>query len=257
MEIVDAITHQLHQIERDANVRILYACESGSRAWGFPSVDSDYDVRFLYVHPQAWYLSIDLENKADVIEVPVSGVLDINGWDLRKALKLMRKSNSALLEWLVSPIVYRQAGDIRARLQQFIPEYFTPAVALYHYYHLALNTYNSHLTRDMVLAKKYFYALRPLLATLWIEQRHSAPPMEFSTLLDAFVTDAVLRRDIETLLAAKREAAENHTQPGIESINRFIEKELQRLAAADFKHEPARSPTEPLNRLFQSVITSF
>ena len=98
------ILSHLREIETTENVRIVYACESGSRAWGFPSADSDYDVRFLYVHPLEWYLSVDV--KRDVIERPLQGGLDISGWDLKKALQLFRKSNPPLLEWLGSPIVY-------------------------------------------------------------------------------------------------------------------------------------------------------
>jgi predicted nucleotidyltransferase len=100
------ILEQLEQIEQEEQVTILYACESGSRAWGFPSQDSDYDVRFIYLHKPEWYLSI--YDKRDVIERPINNMLDINGWDLRKALNLFRKSNPPLLEWLQSPIQYKE-----------------------------------------------------------------------------------------------------------------------------------------------------
>lgn len=116
--VLDAVLQQLHEIEVKHGVRVLYACESGSRAWGFASADSDYDVRFIYVHPQEWYLSIDLEDKRDVIEAPIDGKLDISGWDLRESLKLYRKSNPVLLEWLGSPIVYKEHGSLAARLRE-------------------------------------------------------------------------------------------------------------------------------------------
>ena len=101
------VARRLRQIEAEEGVRIFYACESGSRAWGFPSKDSDYDVRFLYAHPRPWYLSIDVERKRDVIERPITDEIDLGGWDLRKALQLFRKSNPPLLEWLQAPIIYR------------------------------------------------------------------------------------------------------------------------------------------------------
>jgi uncharacterized protein len=110
MTILDEIQACLSDIEKTHQVKIIYSCESGSRAWGFPSADSDYDVRFLYLHPVDWYLSI--EDKRDVIEVPIKNKLDITGWDLRKALQLFRKSNPPLLEWLGSPIVYWERYDI-------------------------------------------------------------------------------------------------------------------------------------------------
>src|SRR5687768_3819263 len=102
----ETIEAALLAIQTEQNIKIVYACESGSRAWGFPSEDSDYDIRFIYLHPPEWYLSVDLENQSDVFEVPITGILDISGWDLRKALKLLYKSNPPLLEWLNSPILY-------------------------------------------------------------------------------------------------------------------------------------------------------
>ena len=102
------ILRELANLEKEHQVKILFACESGSRAWGFPSQDSDYDVRFIYLHPQDWYLSIEVERKRDVIELPISDDLDITGWDLRKALQLFKKTNPPLLEWLGSPIIYAE-----------------------------------------------------------------------------------------------------------------------------------------------------
>ncbi|MBS4161445.1 nucleotidyltransferase domain-containing protein, partial [Klebsiella pneumoniae] len=98
------INEELANIENMNHVKILFAVESGSRAWGFPSQDSDYDVRFIYVHQKDWYLSID--EKRDVIERPIHESLDISGWELTKALRLFRKSNPPLLEWLSSEMVY-------------------------------------------------------------------------------------------------------------------------------------------------------
>lgn len=98
------IMNKLESIEQEHGIKILYAVESGSRGWGFASQDSDYDVRFLYIHPTDWYLSI--EERKDHIEYPINDLLDINGWDIKKAFLLFKKSNPPLLEWLSSPIVY-------------------------------------------------------------------------------------------------------------------------------------------------------
>src|SRR5689334_14501823 len=134
---MDEIKNRLFEIEHQEKIQIFYACESGSRAWGFPSEDSDYDVRFLYVRPSEWYLSIDVEEKPDVIERPITDELDISGWDLRKALKLLRKSNPPLLEWLSSPIVYLEKLSIADRMRKLVPEYYSPKACLYHYLHMA------------------------------------------------------------------------------------------------------------------------
>src|SRR5438045_8726086 len=121
----ERIKAALTEIERDEGVRIFYACESGSRAWGFPSADSDYDVRFLYVRPRDWYLSVDVERKRDVIERPITDELDVSGWDIRKALMLLKKSNPPLLEWLGSPIIYRETLTIADRLRSLLPAYYS------------------------------------------------------------------------------------------------------------------------------------
>jgi predicted nucleotidyltransferase len=126
---MEEILLRLDEIEKDHNVTIFYACESGSRAWGFPSADSDYDVRFLYLHPRDWYLAIDVEEERDVIEGPISDMLDISGWDLRKALKLLRKSNPPLLEWLSSPIIYKETLTITEKVRELVPEYYSPGLA--------------------------------------------------------------------------------------------------------------------------------
>lgn len=130
-----AIGAALDDLERTEALRILYACEAGSRAWGFESADSDCDVRFVYARPVEWYLSID--DRRDVIERPLQGLLDVRGWDLRKALRLYRKSNPPLLEWLGSPIVYREAGPLAARLRELLPRYYSSRASFRHYLHMA------------------------------------------------------------------------------------------------------------------------
>ena len=130
-----AIKANLAEIEARETVRIVYACESGSRAWGFPSSDSDYDVRFIYLHPLEWYLSI--EDKRDVIGDPITGQLDVNGWDLRKTLQLFRKSNPPLFEWLNSPIVYLEKYSVASRLRSLLAVYYSSRTCAYHYLQMA------------------------------------------------------------------------------------------------------------------------
>src|SRR5262249_48123794 len=139
------ILERLTDIELEENVTIFFACESGSRAWGFPSADSDYDVRFIYLRKRDWYLSIDVEDKRDVIERPINHELDISGWDLRKALKLLRKSTPALLEWLVSPIIYKEAFSIAEKIRVAISDFYSPISAYYHYLHMAEGNYREFL----------------------------------------------------------------------------------------------------------------
>ncbi len=226
--IQERIGAELKRIEAARNVRVLYACESGSRAWGFESRDSDFDVRFLYVHDVDWYLTIGTPR--DVIEEPITDELDISGWDLRKALVLFRKSNPALLEWLRSPIVYFDRDGFAERLNTLRRRYFSPRSGIYHYRSMAARNYREYLQRDAVKIKKYFYVLRPVLASLWIERFDESPPMLFETLLDEFLPKgSSLRGKIDVLLERKRAGEELDLESRVPEINMFIESELERL----------------------------
>jgi len=252
-DINSAIRQRLAAVESSSDARILYACESGSRAWGFPSRDSDYDVRFIYVRPRDWYLRIDLDRQRDVIELPIEDEFDINGWDLKKALQLLRKSNPALLEWLDSPFVYQQDETFVSAIKALAPQYYSPSACHYHYSHMARGNYRDYLRGERVRIKKYFYVLRPLLAMRWIEQGRGVVPMSFESLLEV-LDDAALRRDIETLVARKRQGLEAEYGPRIDTISRFIEQELARQEDISGKLPRPAAPCEPLNRLFVETL---
>jgi predicted nucleotidyltransferase len=188
------IQQAVKTVESEEDVVVLLAVESGSRAWGFPSTDSDYDVRFIYVRRPEWYLSIDFEGQRDVIERPLAGEIDLSGWGLRKALKLFHKSNPPLLEWLQCPIIYREQFSIAERLRRILPQFYSPKACFYHYLYMARGNVRECLRGDTVWRKKYFYVLRPLLAMRWIDQELGPVPIEFKRLVDATVHDAGLRR---------------------------------------------------------------
>ncbi len=221
------IENRLAAIAEDHEVHLLYACESGSRAWGFASPDSDYDVRFLYVHPLPWYLRIHAGR--DVIESPITDDLDINGWELRKALQLLAKGNATVLEWLDSPIRYHADALFLDELQAIASGCQQPQRAFYHYIHMARGNFREFLLRDQVHLKKYLYVLRPLLATLWIERGLGLVPMRFLTLVDTLVEEPALRAAIDQLLAIKVSTGEAQSGQPVPVINRFIDRELKRL----------------------------
>lgn len=221
------IAARLADIEAEHDVRVLYACESGSRGWGFASPDSDYDVRFIYVHALPWYLKVSAQR--DVIEVPISDELDINGWELRKALGLLKKGNATLIEWLDSPVVYRADRDFLQAIRDAARQTHQAERSFHHYVHMARKNYRDYLRGDTVRLKKYLYVLRPLLATLWIEQGRGVAPMRFQDLVDAIVTDPTLRDAIDQLLAIKRAAGEAEYGQPMPIINAFIDSELTRL----------------------------
>lgn len=247
----ERITQKLREIEEENKVRILLAVESGSRAWGFASPDSDYDVRFVYVRTKEDYLR--LEEKRDVMEFPIDAALDISGWDLQKALRLLYGSNPVLFEWFSSPIVYKEtpfAGQLRERL----PDYFSPKKSLYHYLNMAENNYRQYLKGDTVKAKKYFYVLRPLLACRWILERHTPPPVKFCNLAKAELPPE-LTGEVRRLLRLKTDCPEIKEIPRIDAINGFFDEQLgpirERLAAMP---EEKKHSWAELDALFLSAV---
>jgi len=150
----DSILQKLLELEQSENIRILYACESGSRAWGFASQDSDFDVRFIYAKSVNHYLSI--AETTDVVGLPVNEVLDIGGWDIKKALKLFLKSNAPLYEWLQSPILYREDNPFAQELRNLMVIYFSPKAGANHYLSMANNTLRDDLQGEHVKLKRYF-----------------------------------------------------------------------------------------------------
>jgi predicted nucleotidyltransferase len=195
----------LRSIEAEAHVRVLLAVESGSRAWGFASPDSDYDVRFIYVHEPAWYLTV-FESR-DVIEKMLPGELDVSGWDLRKSLRLFSKCNLALNEWLGSPVVYSETPGFRAELRTLIPMFFNATRATHHYRSMAKQALSNLTAENKISIKKLLYAARALLACRWIRQYKSQPPTEFHVVVE-HVASVDERTYFADLVARKRDTPE-------------------------------------------------
>jgi len=244
----------LARLEREHDVRVLFACESGSRGWGFASPDSDYDVRFIYVHRLPWYLTV--EPGRDVIEEPISGELDVGGWELRKALALLRDSNPTLLEWLRSPIVYRQDDAWAARLHTLAEDKFSPVRGYHHHVSMARKNLREHLYGKTVRYKKYLYVLRPLLAARWIREGRGVPPMRFADLVAATSLDAALVAEIDALLEVKMRAGEAATSPRWAGIHDFIERELAVAEAHAFDRQP-KATTRPLDEFLHDAVLHF
>lgn len=215
--------NKIKDIEKEHGVKILFAVESGSRAWGFESTDSDYDARFIYCHPKDWYIRI--LPKRDVIEYPIVDEYDYSGWDLQKAFFLMNKSNPVLFEWLRSPIVYYKEDFFYKVMTETAESYFSPISSVYHYLHMAKGNNREFLQGDRVKIKKYFYVLRPVLACQWIEKYNENPPVEFDT-LKSLIDDAALLSSVNDLIERKRSGVELGLEPKIHIINEFIDEKL-------------------------------
>ena len=232
-------------------MRILHAVESGSRAWGFASPDSDYDVRFIYVRPREFYLK--LERTRDVLEYPINDLLDINGWDLQKALRLLHRSNPSLFEWFKSPIIYQQTA-FSNEFTAMMEKYFLKKSGLYHYLNMANGNYREYLRGEQVKAKKYFYVLRPILACNWILRTNTPPPMLFSELVDAELPRELMV-PVRDLLRIKMEVPELKLIPRVNVINSYIESELPRICE-EIKELPEEKlhGYDELNEMFLKYI---
>lgn len=249
------ILQRLRATENTSNVRIVLAVESGSRAWGFASPDSDYDVRFIYAHPKEWYVAVDLEEKRDVIEYAITDEIDLNGWDLRKALRLYWKSNPAFVEWIQSPIVYQSIGCFAERVRALLPTVYSCERGIYHYRSMAKTNYRSYLRGESVKTKKYFYVLRPLLAARWIERHGTAAPIEFDRLLTQIDEKNEVLDAIATLMDQKRQCSEMTQAPPVAALNSFIEAELNRMETSEPPPKTCVAATiKDLNDVFHDVL---
>lgn len=250
------IKKQLNEIQKQHQIKILYACETGSRAWGFPSPDSDYDVRIIYRHDLDWYLT--LSDKKDTISfMSEDGELDITGWDIKKCLQLMWKSNGALLERVQSPIVYREEKNISGLLKEYEEKCFAPIATMHHYLGMAKNSFDEVEGKEEIKLKKLFYALRATLACKWIVEKDSIPPIVFMTMVNELTFDEQLKNQIADLIVLKSSQTEKYMHPAEHNLNAFISNEL---AAANFvfhglsgrKHKEV-----DLDTLFKQIVKTY
>ena len=246
-----AIQEKLTHIARTEPLHFLLAVESGSRAWGFASPDSDYDVRAIYIRPQPYYLQID--EAKDTFEFIENQWFDVGGWDIRKALRLLRKSNAVLLEWLRSPMVYTQDDDFTGRLNALAPQYVQAAALLHHYRGIAGNALKAMDLVHPVKLKKWFYVLRPLLAARWAVKQGGIPPMTLAELMSEWQTDCAAQ--ITDLVAIKAEQDESylHTlSPELQRLTIDLYNEVSELSA------PATQAADsaPLNELFRETLAA-
>jgi predicted nucleotidyltransferase len=253
--VKERVCSELQRIEREHGIRVLLAVESGSRAWGFASPDSDYDVRFVYAHARDWYVSI--VEPRDVIEQMLPGDLDVSGWDLRKTLRLFSKCNLALNEWLGSPIVYTECAGFRPALAQLLPQYFNAIAGVHHYRSIAARTFAENYADGRIRIKKLFYVLRPLLACRWIERNGSQPPTEFARLAAPAWVTSEERGWIDHLLRLKAAAAE--AEP-ISLEERWVERirsELEHYEAIGSSVLPApKAGTGELDALLRAWVVA-
>ena len=251
-EITQAIKEKLFQIEERENIRIIYACESGSRAWGFSSPDSDYDVRFIYVSSKEFYLK--LENTRDTLECELNEVYDISGWDLKKMLRLLNKSNPSIFEWLASPIVYKTTKEWDS-IKQIVNNHFSTIKALYHYNSITKNNLRRYFNdKTDVKYKPYLYNLRQCLSCEWILDQKSPPPIVFNILKEQYLPKE-LKSSVNNLLIQKQSMGEKETGPRIKEIDLYITSVVSKVEKyLETPKEKKLSNWDELNAMFLKVL---
>lgn len=226
------IWETLKEIEKDHNVTIIYACESGSRAWGFESTDSDYDIRFIYVHNTSWYLTPFA--KSDTISF-MDKNLDFHGWDIKKALFLLNQSNISLFDWLRSPIVYMKHDAIKIILDN-MHHFFDPKIGCYAHYHLMKKTYDEFVrNKSEVSVKKYMYALRSYFNLCWVEKYGTSPPTNINITLAILAPDTKLVALVGKLMEIKKSIVEKQTVLAIPEINNVLEEAIMSRDGGKYK----------------------
>ena len=251
------ILQRLAEIESKYDVKVLFAVESGSRAWGFASKDSDYDVRFIYIHRKEWYLSL-IEGRDVIEELDPDGVLDLAGWDLKKALLLMGKGNCAFAEWLNSPLTYYRDENFFELISTLKDMYFRKVSAVNHYYHMAVNHDKRYLEKRGCELKRFMYHLRGLLAAKWAAVHGTYPPVLFNGLVENMVQDDSIKACIEHLIELKKESREHNTMIVEDSLIEFANRtaaEIESLCGTFLDEK--QQDYKKLDEFFLNILNTF
>ena len=249
----DKIVAVLHELEREQDFKILFAAESGSRAWGFASPDSDYDVRVIYVKPERWYWSLDTK-RPDTFNAMLPGDLDISAWELRKTLRLFAGCNPSLNEWLGSPIIYYADPKFADEMRSLIPVYFNPVRTVHHYLALSAKALEDRQQDGTIAVKKLFYALRGLLAAMWTAETKSMPPTPFVELLKPEYMSAEILDEISRLQEIKAQSDEKNRIPFPEILSDFFTRERENLLQETSVFSTGLALWEPLDTLFYKTV---
>lgn len=247
--MISRILEKLKEIEAERNIEILLAVESGSRAWGFASPDSDYDICFIYRHEKSWYLSP--WDKDETVEFMTEDDLDGSGWDLRKTFHLLHKSNAALLSWFYSPIVYIKNEKFYDLFKPLADERFSPIAVSYHYLSMS-KKYLEACRADEVKLKSYFYCLRTALTGKWILEKGTVPPVLFSELL--VLVDDFTRSKIEDLVALKATKGESYYHANDWELFGFLEEMVKDNEERSKGLTSGKNDKNEMERVFRKIL---
>jgi len=250
------ILESLTKLEAERNIKILYAAESGSRAWGFPSPDSDYDVRIIYTQPIDWYLS--LSPGKDTIDLGVDDdLLDITGWELRKVMNLAMKSNASPFEWIQSPIVYREESGFQRGFSKLIEPCFSPIASIHHYLSMAKNFHFKCAGEESVKLKAWFYGLRTCLNSLWILERKTVPPIHFEDTFSLLEKRPNLVGKIQKLIELKTASNETFLFEKDNELLIFMAEIIEKCKTGANDLSGGKPDREAMNDFFRRKIKRF
>ncbi len=251
--IEEKIKKYLSDLEKEKGIEILIACETGSRAWGFPSPDSDFDVRIIYKHDKDWYLSLTEEK--DTIEYFLDNKeIDISGWDLRKVLRLLWKSNPPLLERIQSPIIYKVDKDFLTEINSIAQKTYSRIATIHHYLSMAKKALEEVTNAEEYKLKKFFYALRASIACLWILEREEIPPIEFSKMLNGLDFQGFLKARIRELIELKSTKSESYLHKGENELIEFMKTCIERTDGESQSLPASKGQMTDLNDFFRKLL---
>lgn len=247
------IQNYIKQVEEKRNITVILACETGSRAWGFPSPDSDYDVRVVYKHDIDWYLTI-MDKKDGFDTMFEDREIDISGWELRKSLRLLYKSNAAMLERIQSPIIYQQDNAFVTGIREIAPVCYSKIATMYHYLGMANKCIADVDANADYKLKRFFYALRASTACRWILDNDDMPPIHFPTMLAGLDVKTSIAERIAELIAIKAEKSEGYFHTGEAEIIAFMQQSLQLAGDNASQLSGSKKGKDALNALFQAQV---
>jgi predicted nucleotidyltransferase len=253
--VTEKIQQYLSQIESENDIEILLACETGSRAWGFPSPDSDYDVRFIYKHKHEWYLTLG-EQKDTIEAMFEQNDFDLSGWDIRKSLQLLRKSNPPLLERLQSPIQYRVREGFLEELLPLAQQQYSKIATMHHYFSMSRKIFAEFGSEQEVKLKKLFYALRTAVACKWILERPDMPPIDFHIMMSGLEIPVFIKDRIQSLISLKSTQPESYLHPAEPEINEYISDLLNRAEKQAQSLPAGKGSYEDLQHYFRRMVLS-
>ncbi len=250
------ISQYLEKIEEERDVTILLACETGSRAWGFPSTDSDYDIRIIYKHKKDWYLT--LFEKKDSIELMLeNNEIDITGWDLRKTLKLLQKSNPTLLERIQSPIIYKSDKEFLTEIKSIAQIHYSRIATIHHYLSMAKKFLEELKENEEYKLKTFFYALRSATACLWVIEKEQMPPIEFIKMVNGLNLQITLVNRIKELVLLKSTISESYYHRGEENLIAFMENCIEKADEKKQSLPSAKGNIEELDSFLLKTLARY